>query len=107
MGKSEVETSSIEQEVSEGEDKQEHPYTQDTPTGVSQLFGEHKDTDPESDSGESPDHTAKAVQGQHQGGQPKKYSSRSLSSEEEPPNDEALCNEARQKAKLLDTCFDA
>ena len=29
------------------------------------------------------------------------------SSEEEWPTDEALCNEARQKAQLLDTCFDA
>ena len=51
-GKSEIETSGNEQEVSEGEDQQEHPHTQDTLTGVSQLFGEHKDTDPESNSGE-------------------------------------------------------
>ena len=41
-GKSETETSSDEQEASEGEDKQECPHTQDTLTGVSQLFGEHR-----------------------------------------------------------------
>ena len=29
------------------------------------------------------------------------------SSEEEPPTDKALCNEARQNAQLLDTCFNA
>ena len=51
-GKTQIETSSDEQDASEGEDKQEHPHTQDTPIGVSQLFGEHEDTDPESDSGE-------------------------------------------------------
>ena len=50
-GKSEIETSSDKQEVSKGEDQQEHPHTQDTHTSVSQLFGEHEDTDPESDSG--------------------------------------------------------
>ena len=50
-GKSGNETSSNEQEASNGEDQQECPHTQDTLTGVSQLFGEHEDTDPESDSG--------------------------------------------------------
>ena len=45
-GKSEIETSSDEHDASEGEDKQEHPHTQDTPIGVSQLFRENKDTDP-------------------------------------------------------------
>ena len=48
-GKSGIETSSNEQEASKGEDQQEHPHTL---TGVSQLFGEHEDTDPESNSGE-------------------------------------------------------
>ena len=51
-GKSGIKTSSDEQEASVGEDQQEHPHTQDTLTGVSQLFGKHEDTDPESDSGE-------------------------------------------------------
>ena len=51
-GKSGIETSSDEQEASDGEDQQECPHTQDTLTSVSQLFGEHVDTDPESDSGE-------------------------------------------------------
>ena len=47
-GKSRNETSSDEQEASDGEDQQECPHTQDTLTGVSQLFGEHEDTDPDS-----------------------------------------------------------
>ena len=41
-----------------------------------------------------------------QGGQSPKESSKSPS-EEEPPRDEALCNEARQRAQQLDTHFDA
>ena len=45
-GKSEIKTLSDEQEASEGEDQQECPHTQDTLTSVSQLFGEHEDTDP-------------------------------------------------------------
>ena len=51
-GKGGIETSSDEREASNGEDQQEHPHTQDTLTGVSQLFSEDKDTDAESDSGE-------------------------------------------------------
>ena len=51
-GKGRIETSSDEQEASNGEDQQECPHTQDTLTGVRQLFSEHKDTDPESDSEE-------------------------------------------------------
>ena len=47
--KGRIETSSDEQEVSDGEDWQEHTHTQDTLTGVSQLFSKHEDTDPESD----------------------------------------------------------
>ena len=68
-GKSEIETLSDKQEVSNGE-AQECPHTQDTLTGVSQLFREYEDTDPESNSGESPDHMAKVAQGQPQVGQP-------------------------------------
>ena len=47
-----IETSSDGQEACNGEDRQEHPHTQDTLTHVSQLFGEHEHTDPESDPGE-------------------------------------------------------
>ena len=108
VGRSEIKTSSDKQDVSEGEDKQECPHTQDTPTSVSQLFGEHEDTDPKSDSGDKVQATR---QRQHknspQEGSPKKDSSGSSSSEEEPPTDKVLHDEARQKAWLLDTCFDA
>ena len=86
VGKSEIKTSSDEQEVSEGEDQQEHPHTQDTLTGVSQLFGKHEDTDPESDSGEK---VQTARKKQHKDS-PKKNSSSSSSSEEELPTNEAL-----------------
>ena len=85
-GKSGIETSSGEQEASDGEDQQECPHTQDTLTGVSQLFSEHEDTDPESDSGEK---VQIAWRKQHKDS-PKKDSSGSSSSEEEPPTDEAL-----------------
>ena len=47
-----IETSSDGQVVSDCEEGQEHPHTQDTLTSVSQVFGEHEDTDPESDPGE-------------------------------------------------------
>ena len=107
-GKSKIETSSDEQEVSEGEDQQEHPHIQDTLTGVSQLFGEHKDTDPESDSGEKVQ-TAQQKQCKDscKEDSPKKDSSRSSSSKEEPPTNKTLQDKARQKAQLLYTCFDA
>ena len=48
----------------------------------------------------------KVVLNKPQGGQPPKESSES-SSEDEPPTDEALHNEARQRAWQLDTCFAA
>ena len=43
---------------------------------------------------------AGAVQGQFQ-----ERLQQVLVSEEEPPTDEVLCNEARQKVRLLDMCF--
>ena len=43
-----VKTSSNGQVASDGEEGQEHPQTQDTLTGISQVFGRHEDTDPES-----------------------------------------------------------
>ena len=101
-GKSRIETSGDEQEASDGEDQQEHFHTQDTLTGVSQLFGKHKDTDPESDSGEK---VQTAWQKQHKDS-PKKDSSGSSSLEEEPPTNKVLRDGARQKAWLLDTRFD-
>ena len=47
-----IKTSSDEQVASDGKEGQDHPHTQDTLTGVSQIFSEHMDTDPESDPGE-------------------------------------------------------
>ena len=76
--KGRIEISSDEQEASDGEDWQEHPHIQDTLTSVSQVFGEHEDTNHESDPRE-------------------KVFSRSLSSEEGPPTDEALHDRTRQK----------
>ena len=47
-----VETSSNGQVASDGEEGQEYPQTQDTLTGISQVFGRQGDTDLESDPGE-------------------------------------------------------
>ena len=47
-----IETSGDRQVASDGEERQECPHTQDTLTGISQVFGEHEDTYPESDPGE-------------------------------------------------------
>ena len=90
-GKSKIETSSDEQEASKGEDQQECPHTQDTLTSVSQLFGEHKDTDPESDSREKVQTTwQKQCKNSPMEDSPKKDSSGSSSSEEEPLTNEAF-----------------
>ena len=93
--------------ASDGKEGQECPQTQDTLTGISQVFGRHEDTDPESDPGEK---IQPIWQKQHpkspKEDSPLKASSES-SSEEEPPTDEALCNKARKKAQLLDTHFNA
>ena len=103
-----IKTSSNGQVASDGEEGQECPCTQDTLTGISQVFGGHEDTDPELDPREK-------IQSIWQKWCPKsprediplKESSKS-SSEEELPMDEALRDEARQKkAWLLDTRFDA
>ena len=50
--KGRIETSSDGQVASDGEGGQERPHAQDTLTGISQVFGGHEDTDPESDPGE-------------------------------------------------------
>ena len=47
-----IETSSDGQVASDGEEQQEHPHAQDTLTSISQVFGKHEDTDPESDPAE-------------------------------------------------------
>ena len=47
-----IETSSDGQAVSDGEEGQGCPHTQDTLTGISQVFSEYEDTDPESEPGE-------------------------------------------------------
>ena len=103
--KGEAETSSDGQVASDGKEGQEHPQTQDTLTGISQVFSTHKDTDPESDPGEK---IQSIWQKWHQPSpkedSPPKESSES-SSEEEPPTDEALCDEAQQRAWQLDTHF--
>ena len=106
--KSRIETSSDGQEASNGENWQECPHTQDTLMGVSQLFGQHEDTDQESDTREK---VQSVQQKQHlkspKEDSPQKDSSESSSSEEELPTDEALCDRAKQKVQLLDTHFDA
>ena len=102
-----IKTSSNGQVASDGKEGQEHPCTQDTLTSVSQVFGGHEDTDPESDTREK---IQSIQQKQHpkspREDSPLKEFSES-SSEEEVPMNEALCDEARQKAQLLDTRFDA
>ena len=44
-----AETLSDSQVASDGKDGEERPQTQDTLTGINQVFGGHEDTDPESD----------------------------------------------------------
>ena len=50
--KGEAETSSNSQVASDGKEGQECPQTQDTLTGISQVFGTHEDTNSKSDPGE-------------------------------------------------------
>ena len=105
--KGEAETSSNGQAASNGKERQEHPQTQDTLTGISQVFGMHEDTDSESDPKEK---TQSIWQKWHQPSPKEDTPPKELSessSEEEPPTDEALCNEAWQRAQQLDTNFDA
>ena len=102
-----LETSSNGQVASDGKEGQECPHTQDTLTGISQVFSRDEDTNPES----NPREKIQSIQQKWHPKSPKedsplKESSKS-SSEEEPPMDEAIHDEARQKAQLLDTHFDA
>ena len=93
-----IEISSDGQVASDGKEGQECPQTQDTLTIISQVFSRHKDTDPESDPGEK----IQPIQQKQCPKSPKEDSplkaSSESSSEEEPPTDKALCDEARQKA---------
>ena len=102
-----VKTSSDGQVASDGEEGQEHPQTQDTLTGVSQVFSIHEDTDPES----NPREKIQPIRRKRHPKSPKEDSpleaSNESSSEEEPLTGEALRNKARQKARQLDTRFDA
>ena len=103
-----IKTSSDGQEASNSEEQQECPHTQDTLTGISQLFGEHEDADLESDPEEKVQSTQ---QKQHpkspKEDSPQKDSSKLSSSKEELPTDKTLHDRARQKAQFLDTRFDA
>ena len=94
--------------TSDGEEGQECPQTQDTLTSISQVFSMHKDTDPESDPGQK----IQSIQQKWHQPSPKEDSpppkeSSESSSEEEPPTDEALHDEAWQRAQQLDTNFNA
>ena len=102
-----IQTSSDVQMASDGKEGQEHPHTQDTITGVSQVFSGHEDTVPESE----PIEKIQSIRLKRHPKSPKEDSplkeSSESSSEEEPPMDEALRDETRQKARLLDTHFNA
>ena len=107
--KGEAKTSSNGQVASHCKEGQEHPQTQDTLTGIRQVFSTHKDTNPES----NPREKIQSIWWKWQQPSPKEDSSpphkesSESSSEEELPMDEALHDEAQQKAQQLDTRFDA
>ena len=106
-GKGEVEVSSDGQMASDGEEGQGCPQIQDTLTGISHIFGMHEDTDSESYPGEKIQSIQwKRCQPSPKEDTPPKDLSGS-SSKEEQPTDEALHDKARQKARQLDTNFDA
>ena len=102
-----IETSSDGQVASDGKEGQEHPHTQDTLTGISQVFSRHEYTGQESD----PREKIQSIQQKQHPKSPKEDSplkeSNESSSEEELPMDKALHDKARQKAWLLDTRFNA
>ena len=93
--KGEAKTSSDGQVASNGEEGQECPQTQDTLTGISQVFNMHKDNDPESDPVEKIQSIwQKWWRPSTKEDKPPKESSES-SSEEELPMDKALRDETR------------
>ena len=106
-GKGEVEVLSDSQVASDGKDGQGCSQIQNTLTGVSHIFGTHKDTDAESDPREKIQSIQwKQCQPSPKEDMPSKDSSES-SSEEEQPTNKALCDQAWQRAWQLDTNFDA
>ena len=95
------------QVASDGEEGQGRTQIQNTLTGVSHVIGTHEETDAESNTGEK---TQSVQQKWHQPSPKEDTPSKDLSessSEEEQPTDEALCNKAWQRARQLDTNFDA
>ena len=106
-GKGEAEVLSNGQAASDGEEGQGRAQIQNTLTGISHVFGTHEESDAESDTGEKiPSIRQKRCQPSPKEDMPSKDSSESPS-EEEQPTDEALCDKARQRARQLDTNFDA
>ena len=93
--------------ASDGEEGQGCPPIQDTLTGISYIFGTHKDSDSET----NPREKIRSSRWKHCQPSPKENippnDSSESSSKEEQPIDEALCDKARQKAQQLDTNFDA
>ena len=106
-GKSEVEVLSDGQAVSDGKEGQGCPQIQNTLTGISHVFGTHEETDAKSNPGEK---IQSIWQKQHQPSPKEGMPSKDLSgssSKEEQPTDEALRGKARQRARQLDTNFNA
>ena len=105
--KGEAELLSDGQAASNGKEGQGHAQIQNTLTGISHVFGTHEETDSESDTGEKIQSIQwKQCQPSPKEDMPSKDLSES-SSEEEQPTDEALCDKAKQRARQLDTNFDA
>ena len=93
--------------ASDGDEDQGHSPNRNTLSGVSHVFGTHEETDAESDKEEKIKSTrGKWHQPSPKEDTPSKESSES-SSEEEQPTDEALHNKAQQRARQLDTNFNA
>ena len=106
-GKGEVEVLSNSQVPSNGKEGQGCPQIQNTLTGISHIFDMHEETDAESNPREKIQSVRwKRRQPSPKEDMPSKDSSES-SSEEEQPTDEALSDKARQRARQLDTNFDA
>ena len=93
--------------ASDGGEGQGHAQIQNTLTGVSHVFGTHEETDAESNTKEKIQSAwRKWCQPSPKEDTPSKDSGES-SSEEEQPTNEALRDKARQRARQLDTNFDA
>ena len=95
------------QVASDGDEDPDCSPIQNTPSGVSQVFSVHEETDVESSHEEKTQSTwQKWCQPRPKEDTPSKESDNS-SLEEEQPTNEALCNKAWQWAWHLDTNFDA